>query len=222
MAARFSAAGLTVRTDTFPVPGKGRSRNVVGVLDTPASCLRIVMAHSDTVPPSPGADDNGSGVGALVAIGDVLKAAGPSCDVWLIATGAEERIYTGHPDHLGAAAVVRRIKRLDRRADVRWALSIDEVGRGSTFWIRSKASRVRIEKPLISAGRAGGIGVKWVADGPGGGNSDHRELNRAGYVSAKLGVPNDVHRHTAADKVGRLQRSSFSKALAVVWPMISR
>ena len=53
-AAAFRAAGLTVTHDRFTVPGKGRSRNVIGVLHRPGSCLTILMAHADTVPPSPG------------------------------------------------------------------------------------------------------------------------------------------------------------------------
>ncbi|HWI21371.1 MAG TPA: M28 family peptidase [Baekduia sp.] len=222
VASRLRSAGLKVETDVFRVPGRGRSRNIVGIVDTPASCLRVVMAHADTVPPSPGADDNASGVGAIVAIADALGGVAPSCDVWLVATGAEERIYTGQPDHLGAAAVVRRLKRLGRRDDLRWALSIDEVGRGSSFWIRSKARRPSLETALITAGHQAGVHVKWVADGPGGGNSDHRELTLAGLVAAKIGVPNDAHRHTAADRVGRLQQSAFRRALTAVWPVVAR
>jgi hypothetical protein len=222
VAKRFRAAGLQVETDTFRVPGKGRSRNVVGVLDTPATCLRVVMAHIDTVPPSPGANDNASGVGALVAIADVIAASGASCDVWLIATGAEERIYTGHPDHLGASTVVRRIKRKGRRGDLQYGLSIDEVGNGSSFWVKSKSNGARIERPLVASGKSAGVSVKWVRDGAGGGNSDHRELQRAGLVAAKIGVPSYPVRHTAADKLGRIQKSSFSKALAVIWPVVSR
>src|SRR5215207_6929435 len=68
VAAAFRAAGLDVPHDRFGVPGHGRSRNVVGVLRRPGACLWIVMAHADTVPPSPGADDNGSGVGTVVAL----------------------------------------------------------------------------------------------------------------------------------------------------------
>ena len=103
VAARFRDAGLRLGTDTFPVPGHGRSRNVVGVFDAPADCLVVVTAHTDSVPPAPGADDNASGVGTLVALAPRLKVVKPACDVWLIATGAEERPYTGRPDHLGRA-----------------------------------------------------------------------------------------------------------------------
>jgi hypothetical protein len=63
MARVFRRAGLRVGTQEFPVPGLGTSRNTVGVLQTPATCLRIVMAHADTTSTSSGANDNASGLG---------------------------------------------------------------------------------------------------------------------------------------------------------------
>jgi hypothetical protein len=106
----FRRAGLRVGVQPFVVPGRGTSRNVIGVLDTPASCLRIVMAHADTTPAGPGANDNASGVGVVVAVARRLRQLGPTCDVWLVANGAEERIYTGSNDHLGALALARRAR----------------------------------------------------------------------------------------------------------------
>ena len=107
---RSAPPGSTVTHDRFTVPGNGRSRNVIGVVERPRACLWILMAHADTVPPSPGAEDNASGVGTLVALAPGVAALAPRCDVWLVATGAEERIYTGQPDHLGASALVRRVR----------------------------------------------------------------------------------------------------------------
>ncbi len=192
------------------MPGHGRSRNVVGIYDSPSDCLHVLVAHADSVPPSPGADDNASGVGTLVALAPRLSAIGPACDVWLIATGAEERPYTGQPDHLGALAAVPRVKR--RANDLRFVLSLDEVGRGSTFHLRSRANRKRVEGRIVKAGRGA---VRWVADS-GTGNSDHREFALAGLPAAKLGVPDDPLRHTAGDTPGRLQPRAFVKARAIV------
>jgi Zn-dependent M28 family amino/carboxypeptidase len=166
------------------------------------------MAHADTVPPSPGAEDNASGVGTLVALAPRLAAFTPRCDVWLVATGAEERIYTGQPDHLGASALVRRV-RTRRADDLRWALSLDEVGRGTTMWLRSPRHR-RFERRVATAANGTGIGVRWVAD-EGTGNSDHREFSLAGFTAAKLGVPDNPSRHTAADTAGRLQPRTFPR-----------
>ena len=98
VAARFRAVGLRVGYERFGVPGKGTSRDVIGIRDAPSDCLVIAMAHTDSVPPAPGADDNASGVGALVALARSLATEPtPACDVWLVATGAEERPYTGTP-----------------------------------------------------------------------------------------------------------------------------
>jgi hypothetical protein len=209
VAGAFDANGLTVSRDSFRVPGKGRSRNVIGALPRPGDCLFVLMAHADTVPPSPGAEDNGSGVGTLVALAPRIAALEPRCDTWLVATGAEERIYTGQPDHLGASALVRRIRNRGRTHDLRWALSLDEVGRGRTMWLRSPAKR-RFERRVLRAAGGSGLTVRWLAD-EGSGNSDHREFGLAGLTAGKLGVPDNPLRHTAADRAGRLQERTFRR-----------
>ncbi len=210
VAAAFRAAGLTVTHDRFRVPrGEGRSRNVIGVVQRPGRCLWVLMAHADTVPPSPGAEDNASGVGTLVALAPRVAGLAPACDVWLVATGAEERIYTGQPDHLGAQALVRRVRTRGRAGDLRWALSLDEVGRGRELWLRSPALR-RFDRRVLAAAKGTGLRTRWVADeGPG--NSDHREFGLAGLTAGKLGVPDNPLRHTAADRAGRLQAGTFPR-----------
>ena len=216
VAAAFTQAGLTVSRTPFSVPGIGRSRNVIGALARPRDCLQILMAHADTVPPSPGAEDNASGVGMLVALAPRLGALEPRCDVWLVATGAEERIYTGRPDHLGASALVRRVRRTGRTGDLRWALSLDEVGRGRTMWLRSPARR-RFERRVLQAAQGTGLSVSWVGeDGAAAGNSDHREFGLAGLTAGKLGVPDNPLRHTAADRAHRLQNGTFPRVRRLV------
>jgi aminopeptidase YwaD len=220
--ARFRAAGLRVGHERFAVPGHGASRDVIGIRDGAGRCLVVAMAHADTVPPAPGADDNASGVGTLVALAPALAAGpAPACDVWLVATGAEERPYTGQPDHLGASALVRRLRRTGRLRDVRLALSLDEVGRGRSLDLRStaRAPRAAVERRVLSAGRRAGVSVRWVRDA-GLGNSDHRELALAGVPAAKLGVPDEPCRHTACDTPDRLQRAAFVRVLRVTWPLL--
>jgi peptidase M28-like protein len=202
---RFEGAGLSVRVQRFSTP-RGRSRNVIGVRRG-ARCLRVVMAHSDTVPPSPGADDNASGLGALAELAARLDAIDPPCTVWLVATGAEERIYTGSPDHLGALALTKIVPR--RR--LRYALSLDEVGHGTHFRLRSPAAqpRKRVERELMNAR------IDWQRDDSTG-NSDHREFELAGLRGVKLGVLDNPCRHTACDTPDRLERRSFAIVLRAV------
>ncbi|MDA0181411.1 M28 family metallopeptidase [Solirubrobacter phytolaccae] len=220
VAARFRTVGLRVGYERFRVPDKGQSRNVIGIRDAPGDCLVIAMAHTDSVPPADGADDNASGVGTLVALARALATEPePACDVWLVATGAEERPYTKTPDHLGASALVKRLRRTNRLKDVRLALSLDEVGRGSRFVLHSTAPTPRetVEQRILDAGNGR---VRYARDPQGEGNSDHRELARAGAPAAKLGVPDDSCRHTACDTASRLQRGAFTRVLRIVWPLL--
>ena len=138
-----------------------------------------------------------------------------------MATGSEERPYTGAPDHLGAAALVRRLRRTGRLGDVRLALSLDEVGRGTRFELRSPVARPRahVETPILDAARRAGVDVRWLRDSATG-NSDHRELALAGAPAAKLGVPDEPCRHTACDTPDRLRRGAFARVLRVVWPLL--
>ena len=208
----FRRAELRVGTQEFRVPGHGRSRNVIGVFDTPRTCLRIVMAHADSTPDAPGANDNGSGLGVVASLAGRLRLIEPWCDVWLVATGAEERVYTGSPDHLGALALAKRARAHGARERLRWALSLDEVGRDYPFWLRSPASsaRPRVEGALLAAAARVGTEVSWVRD-EGSGNSDHREFQLLGLPAAKLGVGagGEPCRHSPCDRPSRLDPKSL-------------
>jgi putative aminopeptidase FrvX len=216
VASQFRSAGLAVSIDKFGVPGKGTSRNVVGELDGPATCLQIVMAHVDSGPDGPGANDNASGVGVLIALAGRLQALNPPCDVWLASTGAEERGFTHAANHLGAAALVSQVKREGRTGDLRFAYDNDEVGRFGRFWLRSPASSPRpgVEGAILAAAHRAGVTVRWVRD-EGTGNSDEREFNLAGLGSAVLEGwhANEPCRELPCDRPGRLQKRSLNRAL---------
>ena len=215
----FAGAGLRVAVQEFAVPGRGRSRNVIGIVDTPRTCLRIVMAHTDSAPGAPGANDNASGLGVLAALAGRMSRIHPRCDVWLAATGAEERLYTGSPDHLGALALARRARAHGARNRLRFALSLDEVGRDRPFWLRSPAPAPRpgVEGAVLRAARGARVPVRWVRD-EGTGNSDHREFELLGLPGAKLGVGagGEPCRHTPCDRPSRLDRTSLRLARRVV------
>jgi Peptidase family M28 len=218
MKRRFERAGLQVRVQRFSTP-RGRSRNVIGMRAGEERCVRVLMAHADTVPPSPGAEDNASGLGLLAGLAPRLDELDPPCTVWLVATGAEERIYTGSPDHLGALA----LREIVPRKRLRYALSLDEVGRGSSFRLRSPvgAPRRRVERELLAAAEEVGVSLDWQPD-TGTGNSDHREFELAGMRGVKLGVLDNPCRHEACDTPDRLQRAAFRRVQRVVEAAILR
>ena len=210
VADRFRAAGLTVRIQRFSTP-RGRSRNVIGVREGRDDCLRVLMAHADSMPAGPGAEDTASGLGVLVALAPRLRE--PECDVWLVATGAEERLYTGSPDHLGAKALAPEVPR--RR--LRWALSLDEVGTSARQRLRSPvpAPRRGVERELLRAAGAAGMRLDWQRDTDTG-NSDHRELELAGRPAMKLGGLDNPCRHEACDTPEKLRKGAFRAVLRLL------
>jgi Zn-dependent M28 family amino/carboxypeptidase len=201
------------------VPGRGRSRNVAGALDTPASCLEILMAHADGVPPGLGANDNASGVGTLVALAPRLAALKPDCDVWLVATGSEERVVIGTGYHVGAANLVKYVKNAGRAGDLRYALSVDMVGRGQRFTLRSPQPGIRpaVEGAMLAAANRARVVLRWGRDS-GDGNSDHREFEQAGLPGAVIEVWRGIDpcHHEACDRPGRLQKPALNRALRIL------
>jgi Peptidase family M28 len=218
VARQFGAAGLAVQVDGFRVRGRGQSRNVIGELDRPGNCLAILMSHTDSVPPGHGAIDNASGVGVLIGLAPRLASLEPGCDVWLVATGSEERQVTGLPYHAGAAALVKLVESEGRASDLRFALSLDEVGLGRRFYLRSPAAGIRsgVEGEILGAAGRAGVTVHWARDS-GTGNSDHREFELAGLPGAVLEVWKGVFacHHLACDRARLLQKPAMKRALRI-------
>jgi hypothetical protein len=214
---RFERAGLRVRVQRFDT-AHGPSRNVIGIREG-RRCLRVLMAHTDSMPQGPGALDNASGIGLLAGLASRVEEIDPPCTVWLVATGAEEGEYTGSPDHLGALA----LRGIVPRKRLRYALSLDEVGRGAAFRLRSAVSkpRKRVERELLRAAREEDVEIDWRRD-DGWGHSDHREFQMAGMRGVKLGVLDNACRHTACDTPDKLQPRSFRKVQRVIEAVLAR
>jgi hypothetical protein len=227
VARRFERAGLRTTYARFRVPGRGRGRsqNVVGTHDGPRRCLKIVMAHTDSVPVGPGAVDNASGVGVVVALAARLRAIRPFCDVWLVATGAEERPYTGQADHLGARRLVKSVRLARRAGDLRYALSLDMVGRGGRFQLRSPRAGPRrgVERQVLAAGRRRGVTLRWLRDS-GSGNSDHREFEMVGLPGLVVQVWGGTEPcyHSSCDGWHRLERRSLRRVQGIAEDVLRR
>jgi Zn-dependent M28 family amino/carboxypeptidase len=122
---QFSATGLSVRTHEFEAWG-GIYRNVIGTA-RPAAAPRqqalpplIVAAHYDTVPGSPGADDNASGLAVLLDVAQRIRQTSLSRPVQFIAFCLEEE------DLLGSRAYVAHL--MARRQPVYGAIVLECVG----------------------------------------------------------------------------------------------
>jgi len=122
---QFSKLGLTVTTHEFEAMG-GIYRNVIGVAhppskqDQPVLPPLIVAAHYDTVPGSPGADDNASALAVLLDVAQRITQTSLSRPVHFIAFCLEEE------DLLGSRAYVAHLTAT--RKPVQGAIILECVG----------------------------------------------------------------------------------------------
>jgi aminopeptidase YwaD len=197
VAARFRGLGLPVTLQRFQLPNGRWSRNVVARTKGPLRA--IVVAHVDGVRAGPAANDNASGVAAML---EVATALGEREGVLFAALGAEERVETGSHLHLGSARLVRSIPRRVRPR-VRLGLSLDMVGVGSTLNVRGlEASPNRSARLAIAKGRAIGLRPSYLRDS---GVSDHAELTRGGTPSALVTWRWDSCWHQPCDRASRVR-----------------
>lgn len=111
IALELDAAGLRVERQLFEWKGR-EFHNVVGTLDgtDPARPWVVVGAHFDSVAGSPGADDNASGVAALLEVARMLGGTRPRATVQFVGFNLEEvQDYLGN-FRIGSREYVRWLK----------------------------------------------------------------------------------------------------------------
>ena len=172
---------------------------------------RIVGAHLDTVPRSPGAEDNGSGIAVLLELARI-HADAPG-NVRFIAFAAEEPRGVGNDHHYGSRTYVRRLDSLERNA-VRGMISLDRVGVGravplSTGGLGTRKLRDRLE--AIATDR--GVRIELHGDDRA---SDHWSFEHAGLTAARVGSVPYCCYHAPTDRPPIISKKQVRRVGAIV------
>jgi hypothetical protein len=120
IAAAFGAYGLEPRLHSFPSGGRTVSNIEVS---PPGHAAIVVGAHYDTVPGSPGADDNASGVAALIELAGLIGR--ENLPIRFVAFANEELPYFMGPE-MGSWVSARRSR--EQGEEVRAMLSLEMLG----------------------------------------------------------------------------------------------
>lgn len=97
----------------------------------------VVGDHIDSVKKSPGANDNGSGVGILLELARVLKEMDINPTIILIIFGAEEKIGSGKDNHrFGSRFYVSKLSD-SLKSQTKRMICIDMVSVGTELYARS-------------------------------------------------------------------------------------
>lgn len=205
-------AGWDVAEQVVPLPQGGETANLVATWEGrgPGGPHVVIGAHLDTVAPSPGANDNGSGVGALVALAEELadEAADLPVPVVLVAFGAEEyQPVSPRVHHLGSDRYAA-----EHGGDVLAMISIDMMGNGPETcicWLERGPSTLATRLRTLAPGEG------YRARSPGD-ISDHGPFARRGIPAVMLWTGMDDAWHSPRDTPGALDEDDLARSLRLL------
>jgi putative aminopeptidase FrvX len=192
----FIELGYRARLVPFDLPNGSTSRNVVATWPSPARSRIVIGAHLDTVPGSPGANDNASGAAVILELARIYSGTLEARGIRFVAFGAEE-VQPGGGHHFGSTAYVERAK-------PRAMISVDMIGLDRTIivgWM-GVGSRKTVAALLTAAKRTGvrareKILPDWSDNGP---------FERAGVPSALLWTGDEPNHHQPTDVVANVKK----------------
>ena len=130
VAEHFKIAGAKVESQRVEVHNK-QYRNIVGMFGDPTNDTIVIGAHYDACGQSPGADDNASGVAALIELAYLLGKNPPNKTVELVAYTLEEPPFFGSTN-MGSAFHARRIAAEERK--ITGMIALEMIGYYDDRW----------------------------------------------------------------------------------------
>jgi Zn-dependent M28 family amino/carboxypeptidase len=221
---RLGELGWTVDRQRFPTPAgvswgipvpAGPSVNLVATRGdvVPGEPWLLVGAHLDTVPQAPGAEDNASGIGVLLATAEALAGHRTRLPVVLVAFGSEEpRGPTDADHHYGSTAYVASLAPQQRRT-LRGMVAMDRVGVGGVVPVGSAYDQDDLSEELLAAARRAGVSTLVDTEQK---SSDHWSFVQEGLPGARLGSTSYAEYHSAADVPSVVDPAQLGRVARVV------
>jgi Zn-dependent M28 family amino/carboxypeptidase len=210
-----AAAPSRIRVRVDAISERRRSRNLLAET-TSAKGSRVVMAgaHVDSVPTSPGINDNGSGVAALLEVARALGGRAPGARVRLAFWGAEE------PGLFGSTYYVDQLGDVARRQIAAY-LNLDVIGSPNAKRAVYSGGDPGIEGLLRSL-----VGAPAVKENQSQARSDHVPFQVAGIPTGGLftgaGAPWDACYHRPCDRVSNVDLKLLTQLTRVTDKAIVR
>ncbi|HEU4480311.1 MAG TPA: M28 family peptidase, partial [Actinomycetota bacterium] len=189
-----------VKIQKYSVDGKA-SRNVVAWWDTAKPYPFIVGAHMDTVPSSPGANDNASGVAAVLELARLFADRRQAQWVRFVAFGSEEYGTDGR-HHVGSKVYVRRLGKKGR-ARLGGMLSVDMVADGRPLLVgNSDIAHDVVARTVHRKIEKANIAVRYITLCD---CSDHGPFERAGIPASFAYSGRESDYHSPSDTVPNME-----------------
>ena len=202
IAAHLREAGVAdVKIRAFPLPPIDKtSRNVIAVIPGESRKTIILGAHMDSKYPSPGANDNGTGCGALLEISRSLAERPAYPTVKLVFFGTEEMVdANADHHHFGSRAYDAGMSQAAKQ-NTAAMISVDMIGYGPALVVRSMGKGPQtMVRLLLQQARQRNVRLSYLADPGPSGWSDHEAFELAQIPVAWIEWREDPSYHTTAD-----------------------
>ncbi len=200
VADRFRAMGYRVNVQRFSVDGD-TSHNVVAWWPNPHRQKLVLGAHIDSVPGSPGANDNASGIAVMLENARIFAGTPQVRWVRFVAFGSEEYGSDGR-HHVGSRVFVAR-QGADGRRRIAGMVSVDMVADGRPLIIGTAGiGPPRVARTLYRKLDRAGVAVDYriTCD-----CSDNGPFERAGIPGAFMWSGDEPNYHDDSDRVRNLR-----------------
>jgi aminopeptidase YwaD len=202
---RMGELGYAVTVEDVPLPNGTMSHNVIARSQGASPRVVVLGAHMDTKAPSPGANDNASGCGALLEIARILAAQPVTPTVEFVFFGTEEMVSKdGNDHHYGSRYRVDAMSPA-QRANTAGMISVDMIAYGPSFHSRTMHKGPQSMSDLVlSRAAATGVKMTYLKDPGASGWSDHEPYELAGIPATWIEWRDDPVYHTKKDTMAHL------------------
>lgn len=211
IAEQFTSLGYEVNIQEFSVDDR-RSRNVVAWWPDARRYPIVLGAHMDTVPRSPGANDNASGVAALLEVARIVGGQPQATYLRFVAFGAEE-YGTDRRHHVGSEVFVRRLGKEGRRR-LGGMVSVDMVADGRPLVVGTSGIGPEVvARTLYRKIDDAGIAVRYrtLCD-----CSDNGPFEHAGIPASFMWSGPEANYHDPSDTVRNLDPDDLLRSARAV------
>jgi hypothetical protein len=206
IADKLRGFGYNVHVQRFDVDG-GTSRNVIARWPGSMRYPFIVGAHMDSVPRSPGANDNASGVAVMIEIARLVKDRSQAEFLKFVAFGAEEYGTDGR-HHVGSQVLVNRLGQRGRRM-LPGMVSIDMIADGRPLIDGTAGIGPRVvARTLLRKMRAADVNAVYRTTCD---CSDNGPFERAGIPAAFLWSGDEPNYHLPSDTPRNLRPDDLKR-----------
>lgn len=196
---RFEALGYRVHVQKFQIDNR-TSRNVVAWWPQARRYPIVLGGHMDSVPTSPGANDNASGVAVLLEIARLARNTSQAGFLKFIAFGSEEYGSDGR-HHVGSQVFVNRLGPKGRRK-LGGMISVDMVADGRPLIVGTAGIGPEVlARTLFRRIDGANIGVTYRTTCD---CSDNGPFERAGIPASFMWSGEDANYHDDSDTVANM------------------